>query len=145
MRGCTFVSVYLVLTKGDKVLLSLRKNTGYEDGKWSLVAGHKELGESATKAMIREAYEEVGIVIDEKDLIPVHVMHRKSGREGIDIFFRCETWENPPENKEPQKCGGVEFFEIDNLPENTLSYVKQALEMGEKGQFFSEQGWLSSV
>ena len=38
----SYVCVYLVLERDGKVLLSLRENTGYEDGKWSLVAGHAE-------------------------------------------------------------------------------------------------------
>ena len=141
MKGKTFVAVYLVLLRGDEVLLSLRENTGYADGQWSLVAGHQEVGEAATAAMIREALEEAGIIINKKDLIPIHIMHRNTNREAVDIFFECHQWENTPENKEQHKCGGLKFFSLQELPDNTLDFVKEAIKRGMEGDFFSEQGW----
>ncbi len=145
MKAMTFVAVYLVLMRDNQVLMSLRENTGYADGQWSLVAGHQEVGEAASSAMVREAYEEAGIVIDESDLIPIHIMHRKTNREAVDIFFECHVWENVLENKEPHKCGGLKFFSLGDFPENTLSYVKEAIEMGKEGKFFSEQGWKETL
>ena len=86
----SYVCVYLVLERDGKVLLSLRENTGYEDGKWSLVAGHAEEGETARDAMIREAMEEANIFIKNEDLEFAYVMDRKSpNRQNIDIFFKC--------------------------------------------------------
>ena len=71
------LAVHIFLCKGEELLLSLRKNTGYEDGKYSVVAGHVENGESLIAAGIREVKEEVGI-----DVTPFHFrivgsMHRK--------------------------------------------------------------------
>ena len=44
---------YLVLIKNNKILLQIRFNTGYEDGKYSRVAGHVDKGETFTEAIIR--------------------------------------------------------------------------------------------
>jgi 8-oxo-dGTP diphosphatase len=55
------VAVHLLVLRGDDVLLVRRSNTGYEDGRLSVVAGHVEPGESITQAAIREASEEVGV------------------------------------------------------------------------------------
>ncbi|HSQ97808.1 MAG TPA: hypothetical protein VLL98_03770 [Rickettsiales bacterium] len=30
-------------------------------------------------------------------------------------------------NNEPNKCGGVEFFNIENLPQNIIEYVREAI------------------
>jgi 8-oxo-dGTP pyrophosphatase MutT (NUDIX family) len=123
------------------VLLSLRENTGYEDGKWCLIAGHQEEGEAATEAMIREALEEIGIIINRRDLKPIHIMHRNTNREGIDIFFECDRWENTPENKEQDKSGGLKFFSLQELPDNMVEYVKEAIKSGMEGDCYSELGW----
>jgi len=74
------VNAYLILRQNQKVLFHLRKNTGYCDGMWSLVAGHVEDGESATTAMLREANEELGIELNPSQVNVVHIMHRQSTR-----------------------------------------------------------------
>lgn len=58
-KRAKFISaVHLIFQKGNKILLSLRKNTGWEDGKYSVIAGHVRSNETSIKAMIREAKEE---------------------------------------------------------------------------------------
>ena len=39
-RFKTAVASYLILRDGDKVLLSKRANTGWMDGKYTMVSGH---------------------------------------------------------------------------------------------------------
>jgi hypothetical protein len=39
---------------------------------------------------------------------------------------------------EPHKCKELAFFDIDNLPENTIPYLKKTIELIEKGETFSE-------
>lgn len=125
----SFVCVYLVLRRGNDFLLSLRQNTKFENGKWSMVAGHVEEGESAMYAMAREASEEANILIDPSDLEPVYVMDRKtSTRQNIDIFFNCSNYTGKIKNNEPHKCGGIQFFNKTKLPENTVLYIRKAIE-----------------
>ncbi|MDZ8089199.1 MAG: NUDIX domain-containing protein [Nostoc sp. DedQUE12b] len=52
---------YLILIKDEKILLIRRFNTGYEDGKYSVVAGLGDGNETFVQAVVREAKEEVGI------------------------------------------------------------------------------------
>lgn len=136
---------YLVLLKDDQVLLSRRFNTGYEDGKYSLVAGHVDPGETFTQCIIREAREEAGIVLDPEDLKAVHFMHRDSRKkelnERIDVFFLAEDWQGTPKNKEPKKCDDLSWFNLDDLPQNTLPYIKEALKNIQNKSYYSEFGW----
>jgi 8-oxo-dGTP diphosphatase len=132
---------HLFLIKNGKILLLRRFNTGYEDGNYSVVAGHLDGNETFTNAMIREAKEEASIVIQPKDLKVVHVMHRKSTEERIDFFFACCNWKGDPKNMEPGKCDDLRWFPLDNLPKNTIPYIRQAIECFAKNIFYSEHGW----
>ncbi len=135
------VNAYLILKQGNKILLHLRKNTGYCDGMWSLVAGHVENGESATVAMIRETHEEIGIKLSYDQIKVVHVMHRQTNRLNVDIFFDCPLWEGNIKNCEPEKCESLEFFPMENLPVNIVDYNAVVLKAISNGEFYSELGW----
>ena len=132
---------HLILVKDGKILLSRRFNTGYEDGKYSVVAGHLDGNETFRQAMIREAREEAGISIASKDLEIVHVMHRKSNDERIDFFLMPTKWRGQPKIMEPQRCDEMRWFNLKRLPKNTIPYVRQAVEMVRKKTFYSEHGW----
>ncbi len=135
-------AVYLILKKQGKILLARRYNTGWMDGKYSLIAGHIDGKESISASMIREAYEEAGIKVKYEDLIPAHVMHRcSSDEEYIDFFYLAKKWEGKPEIKEPHKCDKMEWFNFVNLPKNLLPYIKIALDNYAKAISFSEIGW----
>ncbi len=136
------VAVHLVLQKNDEVLLLLRQGTGFCDGHYSVVAGHLDGGESATSAMIREAAEEAGILIEAKDLTFSCMTHRFSpDRESIDIFYTCATWKNEICNKEPHKCGELRFFPKAQLPSNMVGYVRDGILKSMGNQPYSEYGW----
>ncbi len=135
-------SVYLLLVKEGKILLSQRANTGFEDGNYGLVAGHAEAGESMTAAMVREAKEEAGITIHVDDLREVVTMHRNCGdHERIDFFFTVEAWEGEPKNMEPHVCSDLDWFEIGNLPKTTIDYIREAIGCYESGKAYTEFGF----
>jgi NADH pyrophosphatase NudC (nudix superfamily) len=52
------VAVHLFLLRGEKVLLQRRYQTGYEDGRYSVIAGHLDGGDTVIAAAVREASEE---------------------------------------------------------------------------------------
>ncbi len=138
-RVAAVVSSYLVLRKGNEILLGLRKNTGFCDGMWSFVAGHVEDGEPASVALAREVFEEIGIELE--DVKPVHVMHRKTNRVSVDVFFECWNWKGKIENRECEKCAGLQFFSLDRLPENMIEYNVVAIRAILDGCSYSEFGW----
>lgn len=137
----TYVNAYLILRKNDQVLFHIRKNTGYYDGHWCLPAGHVELGESATEGMIREAKEELGIEIAFEDLKVVHIMHRRTNRLNMDIFFECAKWQGDIRNMEPEKCEKIAFFPLTSLPSPLVDYAAFALQAAEDTLFYSERGF----
>lgn len=135
-------SVYLLLEKNSKILLMRRCNTGFEDGNYGLFAGHAEEGETLTNALQREVLEEAGIVLDTKKVQLVHTMHRNCGdHERIDFFFTTDSWEGEITNMEPDRCDHFDWFDLNDLPENTIKYITKAIDHWQKGVIYSEFGW----
>ena len=136
------VIVHLILIDDGKILLQRRCNTGYEDGNYSIVAGHVDGNESVVKAMQREAFEEVGIKIKEEDLEIVHVMNKKEpDRESIDYFFTCKNYDGNISIMEKDKCDELKFYILDELPENMIPYVRKGIEYYIENKQFSIYGW----
>ena len=134
-------AVYLLLIKENQILLLKRANTGYEDGKYSLVAGHMDGNETIKQAMIREAAEEAGITIYEEDVEIATFLHRKTDPERFDFFLQCKKWNGKVENKEPDKCSELSWYDINNLPSNIIPCVKKAIENYQNNIMFDNFGW----
>lgn len=135
-------AVYLMLIKNKQILLSRRYNTGFCDGEYSFPAGHVEGNETLIQATVRETKEEIGVVLDPKDLELVHAMHRRGPvDERADFFFTVKKWSGEPKNMEPDKCDDLGWFELSNLPKNTIPYIKQAINHVLQKRFYSEHGW----
>jgi 8-oxo-dGTP diphosphatase len=141
MRETFLVAVHIFFIREGQVLLSRRYHTGYEDGNYSVPAGHLEAGEPVTACARREVREEIGVQLEAKNLRAAHVMHRKSDQERIDFFFVVEDWSGDPVNCEPDKCDEVAWYPLDALPANTIPYVRHALAQVQSGVMFSEFGW----
>lgn len=135
-----FSAVGLVLQKDGKILLLRRFNTGWMDGHYSMIAGHLDGAETVVHAMVREAREEGGLRIAEEDLSIVHTLHRITdyGAEYIDFFLTAEKWEGEPQVMEKDKCDEIGWFPIDQLPENTIPYIRSAIDHIRNGVTFSE-------
>ena len=133
---------YAILKDGNKILMSRRFQTGYEDGKYSFPAGHVDFGETFTDCCVRELKEEIGVEIDKKDLQLCHIMQRYSSGSAkenrIDVFYFIEKWGGEIKNLEPEKCDDLSWFEMDNLPTNTIPYIKKLFENIKNGILFSE-------
>lgn len=133
-------AVHLFLLRGGDVLLLRRCGTGYEDGNYSVVAGHLDGGEEVIAAAIREAREEAGIALAPEDVRVVGVMHRISSGEYIDFFVEARRWAGEVANAEPHKCDDLSWFPLDALPDNTIPYVRRALDNFRQGRWFESYG-----
>jgi 8-oxo-dGTP pyrophosphatase MutT (NUDIX family) len=130
-------AAYLFLRHEDRVLLQLRSNTGYRDGHWAVgAAGHVESGESVWRAVCREAFEELGVEVEESQIEPVTTLHRTArgaDRHGdatderVDFFFGAWRWQGKPRILEPEKAAGLDWFALDELPEPVVPHELQVL------------------
>ena len=135
------VAVHLFFVRDGQVLLLRRCNTGYEDGSYSVPAGHLDGGETVLAAAVREAREEVGVAVEEADVRVVGVMHRRAEDERIDFFLMATRWMGEPANREPTKCDELRWADPAHLPPNVIPYVRRALENHRRGTWFDAFGW----
>jgi len=134
-----------LIDNADRILMSRRYKTGYEDGNYSVVAGHIEKNETVKQAMAREAKEEAGIDIKLSDLEIVHIMHRKAESETdsdrIDFFLKSNKWNGEIEIMEKEKCDDMRWFDFDSLPKNIIPYIEKSITEFSSNSHFSEYGW----
>lgn len=136
------VAVHAILIKNSQVLLLHRKNTGFNDDKWSIPAGRLEEAESITQGMIREIKEEVGLEIDLADLgSPLVMNHHDERGERLYVFFISKKWSGIEINCEPNKCDKIAWFGFDNLPVNLLAHIRVAIEASLRGESYIEFGF----
>jgi 8-oxo-dGTP pyrophosphatase MutT (NUDIX family) len=134
-------AVYLLLEKDNKVLMLRRFNTGWEDGKYTLPAGHLDGGETVKTAAIREAREEIGVDISVDDLELVHVLHALTNFEYVTFFLKANKWNGTPTNIETEKSDDLQWSSLDDLPQNTVNQVKNFFENYKNNITFSEEGF----
>ncbi len=132
------LKVRLILyNKGSILLLRQKKTLG---GNYTLVGGTIENTEYALQALIREAQEEAGILLKEKDLQLVHVLHKRTKGNGhrITLYFKATQYGGKLTTGEPNKFKGVSWFLLDNLPANLSETVRHVLKEYREGRMYSE-------
>lgn len=135
-------TAHIFFLRHKEILLLRRYNTGYEDGNYSVVAGHLDGDEEVVQAAAREAYEEVGVELASGDLTVVGIMHRKTLHdERIDFFLAVHAWQGEISNREPHKCDQLLWVNPHQLPHNTIPYVRAAIENYQRGVWFASYGW----
>jgi len=131
----------LFFFRKDQILLLRRFNTGYGDGQYSVPAGHLDGGETVLAAAAREAEEEIGVRFEASDIQFSTVMHRIEDDERVDFFLHVRSWNGEPVNAEPDKCDELRWVDVNDLPENTIPYVRRAIQNHRTGIKFDEFGW----
>lgn len=139
----SFVDVLLLLVRDGQVLLAERAGTGYADGQWNLPSGKLEEGEDLVAALIRESREEIGLDLSRDDVEMVTAVHNlnASGHARVGFFFHAPRWDGEPRNAEPDKCAGIGWFPVDDLPANTVPYTRAGVELFLRGERFGLNGW----
>lgn len=56
----------------------------------------------------------------------------------INVFFTVDKYEGTPKIMEPDKCDNLQWFNIDELPENTIMRVKNVLINMQKGIIYDD-------
>ena len=131
-------AIFVFLEMEDKYFYLRRANTGWNDGKLTVPAGHVDKGETTKQAAVREAKEEAGVKIKEDDLEFVQVQVLKDNYHYF--YFKTTKWEGEPIVNEPDLASEGLWVAKDDVREDLIPYLKVAIENIKKGKFFAEVG-----
>lgn len=127
----------LILYDRGKILLL--RQTKPNGGNYTLVGGNIERQEYAKASLIREAEEEAGISLKEKDLQLVHVLQKNTPTEQrIVLYFKAYRWGGELRARERHKFQEAVWYHLDELPRNLTGTVRHVLDEYRKGNMYSE-------
>lgn len=118
----------IVLDKTNKRFLAGKRKNAYKAGMYGLPGGRVEMTETLIETVIRELYEETHLTAEKINYLGVV---REIQEEGtfIHFIFHCVKYEGVPENAEPDKCEGWEWYDLKNMPVNMLPGHGEATEI----------------
>jgi 8-oxo-dGTP pyrophosphatase MutT (NUDIX family) len=136
-----YTAAYVIMRRQGKVAFVLRQNTDWMNGYYGLPSGKIEKGESAMRAAIREAKEEVGVTITPDQLRHILTGDRHDEIDWMDICFEASGWAGEPYNAEPHMHSELSWLNPDDLPENVIPSVRFYIEQIKTGATYAEYGW----
>ncbi|VFQ77849.1 unnamed protein product [Cuscuta campestris] len=127
------VGVAVFLLNGNKVLLGRRLSpVGYNT--FALPGGHLEFGESFEECGAREVREETGLDSDKVEfLTAINNVMVPERVHVVCVLLRATIppgQNTVPQNLEPDKCGGWDWYDWDNLPNPLFGPLEDALRSG---------------
>ncbi|KAL0430068.1 UNVERIFIED_CONTAM: Nudix hydrolase 1 [Sesamum radiatum] len=112
------VAVVVFLLNGNKVLLG-RRRSSVGRNTFALPGGHLEFGESFEECAAREVKEETGLDIHKIEyLTATNNVYSRPDVHVVAIIMRAFQADphQIPENLEPEKCEGWDWYDWENLP-----------------------------
>jgi ADP-ribose pyrophosphatase YjhB (NUDIX family) len=108
-----------------------------DTGEWAMIGGLAEEGASFHDTAITELYEEAAIKANAADLIPFATLSDPKTNtfmypngDHVQIFthsFIIRKWQQLPHIPDEHEVLKLEFFQLDNLPDNISEITKQEL------------------
>ncbi|KAF5450131.1 hypothetical protein F2P56_030506 [Juglans regia] len=133
-KGVPRVGVAVFLLSGKAVLLG-RRRSSIGDSTFALPGGHLEFGESFEECAARELKEETGLDIDKVEYLTVTntlFLEEPKPSHYVTIFMRAFLADpnQVPQNLEPQKCDGWDWYDWDNLPKPLFWPLEKMVQEG---------------
>lgn len=143
MRWPEFYSaVYIVIKNKKWEVLVWRRVSPFKNWYFQIIpAWHLEWYESIIDCAIREAKEELWIIVKAEDLKVFHLCHRvmKDERVYFDIYLEVKKYEWVITMCEDDKCSEIKFVDIDNLPDDKfVMYDIETLRKAYSWEHFSD-------
>ncbi|MBI5456982.1 NUDIX domain-containing protein [Candidatus Kaiserbacteria bacterium] len=132
MEERPLVGVGVMILKEGKVLLGKRKKFPGQ-GEWAFPGGHLEYMESFEECARRETSEESGVEIENVRFLFLGNALMWESHHFIQVSFVADWKSGEPQNLEPEKCEGWDWFSFDALPSPMMSVAKIAIDAYRQG------------
>ena len=109
------LGVGVLLLRDGRILLGKRRGS-HGEGTWAPPGGHVDEGESFETTAVREVLEETGLAITNTRIGPTTEDRFPEGKHFLTTFVIAEAPTGEPQNLEPHKCDGWEWFRWSELP-----------------------------
>ncbi|KAM0047723.1 putative hydrolase [Helianthus debilis subsp. tardiflorus] len=126
------VGVAVFILKDNKVLFGRRRSLSIGAYTYALPGGHLEFGESFEECAAREVKEETGLDIKNIELLTATNNLLSDAVHLVVIYMRAylSDPDQTPQNIEPDKCEGWDWYDLNNLPEPTFGPLREMLQGG---------------
>lgn len=131
-----YIGVTILVVRDGKLLLGKRKNV-FGDGTWGLPGGHMNNHESFRGAGARELEEETGLKASTLEFVGLSNTPEGKGHH-IQVGFLAENVAGEPELREPEQCEEWQWFNLENLPENTFPNHKELIRVFKEKSYFAD-------
>lgn len=132
----------IIINSDNKVLLMKRINTGFSDGMYTIPGGKIDDLELPSTSFTREMKEEVNLDVNKMQLNCVMTQHRISyGYPCVDFYYLVKegnTDFSKIKINEPHKCSELKWVDVNNLPNELLEYVRNAITLHTKVSFIED-------
>ena len=135
-----FVGMGVLVIRGQQVLLGQRRGS-HGAGFYAAPGGHIEWGESLAATARREVLEETGLAITNLRLLCVgnYWFERVAGaRHYVDIDLLAEAPDGEPQLREPGKCAGWAWYEVNALPAPLFIVTQRMIEAWQAGHVLAQ-------
>lgn len=131
------VAAFVLKIQDRCLLLGKRRSNNSSSSltSFALPGGHLEFGESFEECAAREVKEETGLDIEKIEFLTVTnnvFLDEPKPSHHVVIFVRAVLTDphQMPENVEPDKCDGWDWYDWDNLPEPLFRPLKKIIQTG---------------
>ncbi len=124
--------------KGKVKILLGKRHSSHGIGEYAFPGGHLEYMESVTDCVLREIKEECGLKVKDLKFACIANIKDYAPKHYIFLGYIAKWKSGVPQNLEPKKCEGWDWYNIDNLPKPLFATCNILLEAYKTGRVFFE-------
>lgn len=139
-----YIAVFAIIIKDNHILLQQRLGHINHLQFDMAASGHLEPNETIKDAIIRELKEEINLIVKPTDIDFVllnHCHYKEANTTYHNSYFVVHHYSGVPKIMEPEKIATLQWFPLDQLPDNLSPDRKLALDAYLRGESFVTFGF----